>query len=451
MTKNSLKPVALSVHLLLAAMLLASGINAEAKPIWRKVKNVANSASDAVVKSANTIASTSSSEMGALSSTAKSAYASSAQDVTAGYNESVKVMNSALQMGILALYKEAAQKMLNKNRDKTVRMAAAFRNLDDEGLNALNRIVDAISNKRIDDTVKNDLLVIARKLSLLDNGANLPDGLANSNFGISLDNTAGLGVGAGQSIGIGMDLSPTNGRYRVAIVQGQSVSSGLQADISSGVSMFWSPGSINDSEGSSVGLAVELALEGGAGVGMSWGVGLDITKISPVPGLSLALVGGVSVKADLVGGYTWIVQKFQIPPAPNTTKTIGSNGGTPWTDSPKCIGQLVTGFRVNHGNKIDGIQFKYGSRGWAEPHGKGPFPVEVLLAPGEYINNIAQHAGRTVETLIFSTNFNHSRGPYGKGKFDPSYLTPTGEGLSCVSGRSGDLVDQLTFTSSGSN
>lgn len=73
--------------------------------------------------------------------------------------------------------------------------------------------------------------------------ATVPNALSNSNFGVQVDTTMGLGLGWGQSYAIAMNVLPTDGRFRLALLQGKSVSVGLQADDSVGVSLFWSPGS----------------------------------------------------------------------------------------------------------------------------------------------------------------------------------------------------------------
>ena len=459
MKNNRFKPVAFSINLLLASVLLASGFNAEAKSVWRKIKHTANSASDTVAQSADTIASSSQNELSSAASTAQSSYASTAQAANKGYNDSVKALSAVMNDALYQAYKAAGNKMLNNNRDKTVRIANSFRNLDDDGLNALNRIIDAISKQRIDDSLKNDMVMIAKKLSLLENGTNLPNGLANSNFGISLDNTAGLIVGVGQSIGIGMDLSPSNGYYKFAIVQGQSISSGLQADITTGVSVFWSPGSIQESGGASVGLALELALEGGAGVGVSWGVGADITKISPVPGLSLAFVGGASIKADLVGGYGSVVQKIQMPvvsTSNNSVKpkdsTVGGGGGTAWDDSGICVDAPISAFRLLYNGSIDAVQFGYKNRGWAPVHGyqTSKFTVEVVGLPSdELFTEVHVGAGSRVDNLTFYTNKGRKFGPYGGGQSNGSFKAESGGSIGCMAGRSGSSVDQLTFRATG--
>lgn len=325
-----LKPtpaLATTVRVLLAAAVLSASVGVEAKGILRKIKSVGNSAVKATTSTAtsvvnhsvDTIAATSTTEMNTVASVAKQTYATSAQEVTNGYNESVSALNAAMNQALLAAYKQVGNAMLNANRSKVTKLANTFRNLDDEGLAALNRIVDAVSTQQITDAVRNDMLILGRKLDLQNMGqpgGNVPNALSNSNFGVQVDTTLGLGLGWGQSYGIAMDLVPVNGRYKMALLQGKSVSVGLQADDSVGVTLFWSPGSVDASGGNSVGLALELAADGGAAVGMTWPAVTnlkDLSKISPVPGISLALVGGDSVKVDLVAGYTKVLKVVQLP------------------------------------------------------------------------------------------------------------------------------------------
>lgn len=465
MMKKRLNPVTCSVHVLLASLVLTAGFNAQAKGILRSIKNTGNSAvkstSGAVAQGANTIAATSTSEMNAVSSAAKSTYASSAQEVTNGYNDAVSALNAAMNQALLAAYRQAGNAMLNANRDKVTRIANTFRNLDDEGLAALNRIVDAITNQQISDAVNSDMQTLGRKLNLQNMGqpgSNVPNALANSNFGIQVDATLGLGLGFGQSYAIGMNIVPNNGRFRLALLQGKSISAGLQADDSVGVSFFWSPGSIDDSNGNSVGLALELAADGGAAVGMSWPAVTnyrDLSKISPYPGVSIALVGGDSIKVDLVAGYTKILKAFQIPPAPRSgSKSAGGGGGSDWNDSGACADQHVNGFRLRYGGSVDAVQFSYGSKGWAASHGyasNAAWPVDVSLPTGEYIVQVDYASGGRVDSLTFTTSQGRTYGPYGRGRNNGSYTVTPGERLGCMSGRAGSSVNQLTFSSTGSN
>ncbi len=465
MMKNQFKPFLFFASVGLASLVLTAGFNAEAKGIMRTLKNTGssavNSATNTVAQGANTIAATSTSDMNSVSSMAKSTYATTAQDVTNGYNASVSALRSVYNQGLLAAYKQVGNAMLNANRDKATRIANTFRNLDDEGLAALNRIVDAITNQQLTDAVNADMQTLGRKLGLQNfgqSGSNVPNALSNSNFGIQVDSTLGLGLGFGQSYGIAMNVLPTNGRFRLALLQGNSVSAGLQADDSVGVSFFWSPGSVDDSNGSSVGLALELAVDGGASVGMSWPAVTnysDLSKISPTPGLSIALVGGDSIKVDLVAGYTRVLRTVQIPPASQSAaKKAGGGGGNDWNDNATCAGQYVSGFRLRYGKNVDTVQFSYGGRGWADSHGystSAAWPVDVSLPTGEYVAQVDYAAGNAVNKLTFRTNMGNTYGPYGNGGNTDSYVVTPGERLGCMSGRSGSSIDQLTFSSTGSN
>ncbi len=323
--KNYRKPVSSSITVVLAACLVVAGFNAEAKGILRKLKSagksVVTSTTQTVTHSADTIAATAQDDMKAVATVAQSAYAASAQEVTNGYNASLTALNSAMNAALLAAYKAVGNSMLNLNRSKVTNLANTFRNLDDDGVAALNRIVDAVSNNQLTATSVNDMKLLGHQLNLQNAGqvgANVPNSLANSNFGVQVESTLGLGVGIGNSYGIAMNVVPdAAGNFKIALLQGKSVSAGLQADDSAGVSLFWSPGSVEQSGGNSVGLAFELAADGGAAVGLSWAAVTnvkDLSKISPTPGISIALVGGDSVKVDLVAGYTKVLTTMQMSP-----------------------------------------------------------------------------------------------------------------------------------------
>ena len=333
--KNRHNPVSFSINLLLASCLLVTGVNVEAKGILRKLKNtgksVVNSTTKTVEHSANTIAATAQDDMKVVASTAKSTYSMSAQEVTNGYNASVAALNAALNAALLAAYKGVGNEMLKGSRSKVTSLTNTFRNLDDDGMAALNRIVDAISSKQLNASVVRDMQVLGKQLNLQNAGqvgANVPNALKNSNFGIQVESTQGLGIGVGDSYGIAMNIMPdAGGNFKIALLQGKSVSAGLQADDSAGVSLSWSPGSVEDSGGNSVGLAFELAADGGAAIGLSWSAVTnfkDLNKISPIPGISIALVGGDSVKVDLVGGYTKVLTTMQIAPG-----SAGIGGSAP--------------------------------------------------------------------------------------------------------------------------
>ena len=180
----------------------------------------------------------------------------------------------------------------------------------------------------------------------------------------------------------------------------------------------------------------------------------DLSKISPYPGLAIALVGGDSVKVDLVAGYTKVLKIIQIPPAPvSAPKTAGGGGGNTWDDSSQCGGQYVNGFRLRYGGSVDAVQFSYGTKGWADVHGFTGNPnwqADVSLPAGEYITAVNYAAGNMFNNVTFTSNLGRNFGPYGRGGTTGTYTVTPGERLGCMSGRSGSSVNQLTFSSTGS-
>lgn len=128
----------------------------------------------------------------------------------------------------------------------------------------------------------------------------------------------------------------------------------------------------------------------------------------------------------------------------------GGGGGSPWSDRDVCAGQALTGFRIAYGGSIDGLQFQYANRNWAQPHGynKG-YKLEVVLPPGEFFIQASFAAGSMVDQLWFYTNRGRAFGPYGGGRITNGYAPLGGQAVGCMAGRSGTAIDQLTFSATG--
>lgn len=132
----------------------------------------------------------------------------------------------------------------------------------------------------------------------------------------------------------------------------------------------------------------------------------------------------------------------------------GGGGGGAWSDNDKCAGQYVTGFRLRYGGGVDAVQFHYGTRGWAEPHGyssKDPYKIDVTLPKGDYIVGVDYRSGSRIDSVSFKTKSGKTYGPYGGGGGGSSatYTVTPGEKLACMSGRAGSSIDQLIFSSTG--
>lgn len=131
---------------------------------------------------------------------------------------------------------------------------------------------------------------------------------------------------------------------------------------------------------------------------------------------------------------------------------IGGGGGNPWSDDDACQGQPVTGFRVQAGNNVDGVQFQYGGSRWGAVHGVGNrWSYEIAFQPGEYVVRVDYRAdGGMTHAVGFVTNMGHGYGMFGGsgGTYAAFYPTP-GQFLGCMSGRAGSSVDRMIFASTG--
>ena len=114
-------------------------------------------------------------------------------------------------------------------------------------------------------------------------------------------------------------------------------------------------------------------------------------------------------------------------------------------------GQPVTGFRVQAGKYVDGIQFQYGGSRWGSVHGVGNhWSYEIAFQPGEYVVRVDYRSGSLMDAVGFVTNMGHGYGLFGGGggTYAAFYPTP-GQFLGCMSGRSGSSIDRMIFASTG--
>lgn len=211
----------------------------------------------------------------------------------------------------------------------------------------------------------------------------------------------------------------------------------------------------------SVGLALELAADGGAAVGMSWPAVTsyrELSRISPVPG-SLALVGGDSVKVDLVAGYTKVLKMFQLPPAPKSASKAAGElvGAPPGTTAPNAPASMSTAFGCALAAASTPCSFataaRVGPTSTVTKGGGAELRWRNCCRRVEYIVSVDYAAGGRFDRLSFKTNLNRVLGPYGGGGFNGSYAVTPGERLGCMAGRSGSairpthvLVDRIELT-----
>lgn len=347
--KNNFKVAHFCTHALIASCLLTVAVNAEAKGCCKSItkgidkgikevdkgadqtqkaaddakkaaddeaKRVADEASKFAASSANI----STQEMNTLYSQAKSVYYATAAEVTNGYNQAAAAVKAAWTAAIFALYDKAGKSALSKYNTQYKNMVKTANHLDKEGQDALNRVTRAIAAQKIDDQVKKDMQLLASKIGVLSGGANVPNNVQKSSFGIQMTTSGADGVGAEQTFGIIMNTFMEDGRYKVGFTQSAGVSYGAQIGGSTTVGIFWGPGSMDDATGPSVGLNYELenVEVGGAGgsVSLSWGIPSGLLKGSAnvqdlIPGFSASLgVGGKVSLGTLSAGYTKLFGKI---------------------------------------------------------------------------------------------------------------------------------------------
>ncbi|MBF0134356.1 MAG: hypothetical protein HQL75_17440 [Magnetococcales bacterium] len=257
------------------------------------------------------------SELNAMAAAAKSAYSSAASAVQAGYEESVAALKSAWTAALEALFREVGGKFISDNKTILKNIRNALKNLDTDSKMAYTRIQRALSDGKITSQMAVDMKTVVTALKMVSNqtGANIPSNVINSSVGIPLIGVdAGLIVGVESNIAFVMNLTPdSSGKYAFAIVSytGGTLGATLKGEVEGGgLGISWSPGTIDDNQGWSVGFGVGAALEAGADMGLSWDVSKGMSGASnAIPGFSLSTASGAGVDASFTAGYTKILVK----------------------------------------------------------------------------------------------------------------------------------------------
>ncbi len=128
---------------------------------------------------------------------------------------------------------------------------------------------------------------------------------------------------------------------------------------------------------------------------------------------------------------------------------VGGWGGSTWSDLDVCKSGALTGFKVDHADRIDGLQFQYNYASWAPAHGRGRYKAEITLPKGETFTKIEYTSASRVHQLIFHTNRGRKFGPYGKGTINGSFTALAGDSIGCMAGRAHDEIDRLVISSTG--
>ncbi|MBF0425265.1 MAG: hypothetical protein HQL66_05560 [Magnetococcales bacterium] len=273
------------------------------------------SAVNAVVAKATQLANASvdiaKSEMATIASSVKSAYSSAASAIQSGYSTAVSTLKSALTAALEALFRQTGQNFINNNKATLTSLRTKMKSLDADGKAAFNRIQRAVSSKTITPQMATDMRFLATKLGMVANqsGSNIPNNVTNSSWGIPLVGIeAGLLVGGQTNLSLAMNLQPdSSGRYTYAIVSysGGTLGATISAEAGPNIGINWSPGTIDDNEGISVGFGVSAALGAGADLGLSWNVSKGMSgAANAIPGISLQTAEGAGLDISFSAGYT---------------------------------------------------------------------------------------------------------------------------------------------------
>ncbi|HAT49733.1 MAG: hypothetical protein HQL07_06815 [Nitrospirae bacterium] len=257
------------------------------------------------------------SELNAMAATVKSVYSSAASAVQAGYDESVAALKSAWTAALEALFREVGGKFISDNKTVLTNIRNNLKNLDTDSKVAYTRIQRALSDGEITSQMVQDMKTVVTALKMVPNqaGASIPSNVTNSSVGIPLVGVdAGLIVGVEANISFVMNLTPdSSGKYAFAIVSyaGGTLGATMKGEVDGGgLGISWSPGTIDDNQGWSVGFGVGAALGAGADMGLSWNVSKGMSGASnAIPGFSLSTASGAGVDGSFSAGYTKVLVK----------------------------------------------------------------------------------------------------------------------------------------------
>ncbi|MBF0109350.1 MAG: hypothetical protein HQL76_09250 [Magnetococcales bacterium] len=269
---------------------------------------------DGLVSASTSIAK---SELNSLAATAKSVYSSAANAVQAGYNESVAALKSAWTAALEALFRQIGGKFISDNKTVLTQIRNSLKNLDTDTKVAYTRIQRSLSDGQITSQMAQDMRAVVTALKMMPNqaGAAIPGKVINSSVGIPLMGVdAGMIGGVSTNISFVMNLMPdSSGKYTYGIVSyvGGTLGATMKAEIDGGgLGISWSPGTIDENNGWSVGFGVGAALGTGADMGLSWDVSKGMSGASnAIPGFALSTASGAGFDASFSAGYTKILMK----------------------------------------------------------------------------------------------------------------------------------------------
>lgn len=248
--------------------------------------------------------------------TAASTFNKAVRDTESAYKKTVAGLQSAE-----AKWSQGAQDAVRQFNGSLTRLGSRMQSLDASALAALNRTVRAIPTGTLDEQARQDMRLLAEKLSLLPGQADaLFPNVRDSIFGVFVQRSVAVGVGVSENYAFVMGTREVDNVLPVGIVYTVGGSAGPQnIGVSNQIGIMWQPGSIDNAGGGNVGVGVDFSK---ASVGVSWNVAAGMEKEGPkgaIPGFALAFSHSccsdpVKFSTSVAGGYATLVKKWQGDP-----------------------------------------------------------------------------------------------------------------------------------------
>ncbi len=258
---------------------------------------------------------------------------------------------------------------------------------------ALKRIETAIRTRRLDPQSQADMQLLGSKLGLLAGqaGSIVPANVAKSSFGVFVQVSSAAIVGVSEGYAMIMNTAPAAGTFQIGLIQALGGSLGPSVGASAQVGIFWQPGTIDDAPGASVGLGVEASAGVGGAVGVTWNVSEGMEKkpdawTQAIPGFQVAFSPGAKLSAAASGGWTTLLQKWEVAAAPSPAPTPAPAPAPPPTAAPApAAASIVADWGYLYGVQPNGDLWAYrldagGKFGYSGKIGHGWSALKIVTA-----------------------------------------------------------------------
>lgn len=283
-----------------------------------------------------------------VGSTMQATYGGSIAAMQAAYYRAAAEVQKFADAVLLKIFQTAARIQLPAQGELVTALnqsITAFKaaKADPNQLNDMKRILTLVAkNKQLvdgSDEVKDIATVMLRNASAVGLSSNVqsayraqasalsrgapamqasryPSNAQNSSWGIFSSVGGAVVAGADESIGIIMNRLPDpDGTYRFAVVHSTAGSVGLAYLVGGDIGFLWNPGPIDAHSGPFVGLTAALEYYVGVTGTLAWNVSKGMRGAqNAIPSIAAGAGPGLGGQVSLVGGNSWVLQKFSFKP-----------------------------------------------------------------------------------------------------------------------------------------